>query len=78
MPRSKNDIYKRKCAQALNHLAAAVLDINEVYGPFNEQHPDMAKDLEFVMMGTAVLREHVLTFIGEAWALDEESIKAYV
>ena len=34
MPRSKNDPYKRKCAQALNHQAAAILDINAVYEVF--------------------------------------------
>lgn len=37
MPRSKNDPYKRKAAQAINHLAAAVLDVNEIYVAFDEQ-----------------------------------------
>ena len=37
MPKSKNDPYKRKCAQALNHQAAAILDVNEVYTVFMEQ-----------------------------------------
>jgi hypothetical protein len=37
MPRSRNDPHKRKCAQALNHLANAVLDLNEVYEAFDEQ-----------------------------------------
>jgi len=37
MPRSKNDPYKRKCAQALNHMAAAILDVNAVYEVFVEQ-----------------------------------------
>lgn len=37
MPRSKNDPYKRKAAQGINHLAAAVLDINDIYSAFDEQ-----------------------------------------
>lgn len=37
MPRAKNDAYKRKSAQALNHLAAAILDINDVYVVFESQ-----------------------------------------
>lgn len=36
MPRAKQDNPKRKCAQALNHLAGAVLDINDVYEMFDE------------------------------------------
>lgn len=36
MPRSKNDPHKRKCAQALNHMAAAILDINDVFIPFEQ------------------------------------------
>jgi len=35
MPRSKNDPHKRKCAQALNHLANAVVDMNDVYEAFD-------------------------------------------
>jgi len=37
MPRARNDPYKRKSAQALNHLAAAILDIYDIYTPFEEQ-----------------------------------------
>lgn len=37
MPRAKNDAYKRKSAQALNHLAAAILDVNDIYLPFESQ-----------------------------------------
>lgn len=54
MPRAKNDAYKRKTAQALNHLAAAILDINDVYVVFEsqmkmlqEQAAEIAKALEF-------------------------------
>lgn len=36
MPKSRMDVPKRKCAQALNHLAGAVLDINEVYEMFDQ------------------------------------------
>lgn len=35
MPRAKQDNPKRKCAQALNHLAGAVIDMNEVYEMFD-------------------------------------------
>ena len=37
MPRAKNDAYKRKAAQAVNHLAAAILDIYEVHNAFEPQ-----------------------------------------
>lgn len=37
MPSARNDPYKRKAAQALNHLAAAVLDVNEIYQAFDAQ-----------------------------------------
>lgn len=36
MPRSKRDEMKRSIGQAVNHMAAAVLDINEVYKQFDE------------------------------------------
>jgi hypothetical protein len=100
MPRSKTDPYKRKCAQALNHLAAAILDINDVYVAFGDQvlklnaqegNPDavgvpeqlkryknFVQTLELAMMGTAAIREEIVKFIGEAWMLDEESIKVYM
>jgi hypothetical protein len=37
MPRSRNDPYKRKAAQALNHLSNAIVDVNEVYEAFDVQ-----------------------------------------
>lgn len=43
MPRSRNDPYKRKCAQALNHLAGAVLDLNDVYKAFDAQRDMLSK-----------------------------------
>lgn len=100
MPRSKNDPYKRKSAQALNHLAGAILDVNDVYTPFQKQADDLAKlakltkdpvdianaerykkmaeDLKTIMMGTAAVREHLIMFIGQAWNLDEESVRSYL
>jgi hypothetical protein len=49
MPRSKTDPYKRRCAQALNHLAGAVVDLNDVYEAFDGSITRMretAKELE--------------------------------
>lgn len=43
MPRSKNDPHKRKCAQALNHTAAAILDINDVYNAFDKQYKKLVE-----------------------------------
>jgi hypothetical protein len=37
MARSKNDPHKRKAAQGINHLAAAILDIHEIYTAFEAQ-----------------------------------------
>lgn len=78
MPRSKNDPYKRKCAQAINHLSDAILAINVVYAPFLEQHPETAEQLKTIMLGINACREGVLMFINDAWLLDEESIKVYL
>lgn len=36
MPRAKMDTPKRKAAQSLNHLAGAVMDINDIYEMFDE------------------------------------------
>lgn len=36
MGRSKRDDMKRKIAQAVNHMANAILDINDVYMEFDE------------------------------------------
>jgi len=46
MPRARNDPYKRKSAQALNHLAAAILDINDIYIPFETQMEMLKKQFE--------------------------------
>lgn len=78
MPRSKNDPLKRKCAQAINHTAAAILAINGVYGPFAQQHPEMGEELKTIMLGLHACREHILVFINDAWLLDEDSIKVYL
>lgn len=36
MARSKRDVMKRSVAQAVNHLAHAILDVNAVYIQFDE------------------------------------------
>jgi len=41
MPKAKMDIPKRKSAQALNHLAGAVIDINDVYEMFDQSITNM-------------------------------------
>jgi hypothetical protein len=100
MPRAKNDPYKRKCAQALNHLTAAILDLNAVYEAFDAQrekqleiatetsdplaqantvrYTKMTENIKSAMMGSAVIRQAIVEFAGEAWDLDEESIRVYL
>lgn len=78
MPRSKTDPYKRRSAQALNHLAGAVLDLMDVYEPFASQHPEMAQEIKDAQMCIALGREKILHFIQAAWDLDEDSIKVYL
>lgn len=122
MPRAKNDPYKRKAAQALNHTAAAILDLNDIYKAFVENrdkigaqvesdaarvegltfpegsNPDdnieirqalenlknlkryegYCRDLETIMTGINACREHVLIFVNEIWALDEDTIRVYL
>lgn len=36
MPRSTRDQMKRSCAQAVNHLAHSVIDLNSVYEEFTQ------------------------------------------
>lgn len=42
MPRSRNDAYKRNCAQAMNHMMSATLDVNNVYTVFDSQFQMLA------------------------------------
>jgi hypothetical protein len=59
MPRSKNDPHKRRCAQALNHLAGAVVDMNDVYEAFDASIVRMrekAKELEVEPDHVAIAR----------------------
>lgn len=100
MPRARQDIHKRRCAQALNHLADAVIALNEVYEAFDastqrmidadiesgvptnaesiERYKSYRERLKQSMMYTVIPREEILKIIGEAWGLDEESIKVYL
>lgn len=100
MPRSRNDPLKRKCAQAINHAAAAILDVNAVYEEFETtrkrleelpkesqlpnhaqqlaKYTEMAEELKTCMMGLYACQQHIVLFIGEAWGLDEESVKVYL
>lgn len=41
MAKTKQDLSKRKCAQTLNHLANAVIDMNDVYQMFDESIQNM-------------------------------------
>lgn len=59
-------------------MAGAVLDLNDVYPPFVEQHPEMAAEIKTAMMDIAIAREVVLRFIKAAWDQDEDSIKVYL
>jgi len=78
MARSKRDDLKRKCAQAVNHLAAAVLDVNEVYIPFEENKREEAQHLELIMRAVASSREALIHFVKEAWGLDEEQLMGWM
>ena len=56
MPKSRNDPYKRKAAQALNHLAASILDLNDIYQAFEKQRDQQAN--LFLDTGEAVYKEN--------------------
>ena len=53
MGRSKRDDMKRKVAQAVNHMANAILDINDVYKEFDEA----AKIIEAGTAGSEPIEE---------------------
>lgn len=77
MARTIRDELKRKCAQAANNSAKAVLDVNDVYEAYKDVHPEEAKELEAVMVGLAVSRERLLKFVASQWQLDEEQLQSY-
>lgn len=52
MARSKRDDLKRKAAQAINHLAHAILDLNDLYNQFDEA----AKQIEQRAAGSEPLQ----------------------
>lgn len=85
MGRSIRDDLKRKCAQAMNHLASAVLDVDDIRKAFQEraekvtgQEPDYAGFLEQVEIATNANREALLQFAQNVWDLDEEGLMRYM
>jgi len=78
MARSKIDNLKRKTAQAMNHLAQAVMDVYEIQQEFEAQHPDLGAVLAQVTIATNANREMLAAFAFKAWMLDEEAILSYI
>lgn len=76
--RTKRDGLKRKCAQALNDMAKAILDINSIYEEFKSVHPDHANYLAALMVHIAKDREGLISFCMETWRLDEQGIMSYI
>jgi hypothetical protein len=64
--------------QALNGMARAILDINDVYKPFLEQNKPEAKVLEGIMLAIARERETLIVFSKAAWDLDEDGLMSYL
>lgn len=78
MARSIRDNLKRNVAQSVNHIAAAILDTNQVYEQFKDAGKEEAAILEQDMLHLAAVRQHQLDFALHAWALDEESLMSYM
>lgn len=78
MPKTIRDLLKRWCAQSVNHMANAILDLNEVYVRFEDKGKPEAKHLEKIMLLQSQLRDEVLSFVMTAWALDEDQLARYI
>lgn len=85
MPRSKRDDLKRSCAQAMNHLASAVLDVDAVRLAFVERAAKVTKEevdyvgyLEQVEIAVNANREALGAFALKVWELDEEALMRYM
>lgn len=68
MASSKKDAHKRKFAQALNHLANAIVDIHNVYQAFDETTQRMI-DMD-VENGTNVNKDNI-----ERYKAHQETLK---
>ena len=78
MARTVRDDLKRKVAQSVNHAAAAILDVNEVYTQFKDAGKVEAEILEQDMIALNAIREHLLSFARHAWMLDEPGLMSYL
>jgi hypothetical protein len=76
--RTKRDGLKRWCAQSLNSMAKAILDINNVYEEFKGVHDEHAEYLASLMVHIARDREGLVSFCKETWGLDEQQIMSYI
>lgn len=76
--RTIRDTMKRSCGQAVNHITQAILDVNQVYEPFRDQHPEEAAKLEAIMKGLNICRDLLLMFVKVAWELDEDQLMSYL
>lgn len=78
MARSIRDDLKRKVAQAVNHLAQAIVDINAVYEEFKKYEKPETEYLVQVMLQMSRERDALIAFAGAAWELDEMGLISYL
>jgi hypothetical protein len=69
---------KRKIAQAVNHIANAVLDLEDVREEFKEAHPEHAEYLATIQINLATMREKSIQFAALAWELDETALMRWL
>ncbi len=77
MPRSKKDYYKRACAQAVSHMAAAIMRVNQLHELMVGQHDEELDELKTIMAGLVACREHTLKKAEQWWLLDEDGLRTY-
>lgn len=78
MPKHKSDRLKRTTAQSVNHMAQAILDLNDLYVQFKEQHPDIAEGLKAIMIQQNAVRDATVKFAGHCWNMTEEQLQSYI
>lgn len=78
MARSIRDDMKRRVAQACNHLATAILQVNDVYEEFAKAQKPEAAILGDVIQDLAQRQAELLSFAEKAWGLDAAGLQVFM
>lgn len=78
MARTKRDDLKRKVAQAFQHTAGAIVDLNVLHEAYKEHHPDEADRIALLMHNVNECSKEILALAKRSWDIDDEQLMAYL